>query len=272
MKKFYASILAAALLLYGQSAFAISVGTEASTYVGATVGSFLDYDSNSAGSSSAVSDMNNILPMVMASGFSYADFGTNRASSSTLASAFTGAGSYAGSVWNDEFTITGGSGVGTAWFGFSFDGTLYASGEAGSSYAFDVEYDYDDNTSIGTQTVVSLSGSATGGTATVDYTTTGSGLVWGSFDFYYDESFFISSTLNTSSWAGNYSGGGSSYSDFYTTAALSEIILPSGAGITSTSGTDYTGSQSTVPEPSTLLLLGAGIGGFAMIRRSFRRQ
>ncbi|MEK6531384.1 MAG: PEP-CTERM sorting domain-containing protein [Deltaproteobacteria bacterium] len=272
MKKLYFSLITAALLLYGQSASAVSVGTETYAGVSSTVGGSSDFDSSSTGSSSSVSDFNNIQPMVMASGFSYADFGTNRASSGTLGSTNTGAGAYSHSFWADEFVITGGSGIDTAWFGFSLDGTLSATGQAGSSYDFVVEYDYDDNTHIGTQSVVNTGADTSGGTIVVDYTSGGSGLLWGSFDFYYDESFFISSVLYTSSWAGSYSGGGSSYSDFYTTAALSEIILPTGSSLTATSGTDYTGSQSTVPEPSTLFLLGAGIGGFALIRRSFRRK
>ncbi|MBI5196004.1 MAG: PEP-CTERM sorting domain-containing protein, partial [Nitrospirae bacterium] len=58
------------------------------------------------------------------------------------------------------------------------------------------------------------------------------------------------------------SGGGSS--DFFNTAAIS-FNLPPGTWITSDGG--YTqGGQAPVPEPSTLLLLGSGIMGFAAMR------
>ncbi len=275
MKRFYLSAMASALLLFfGQNAFAASYsfGTEASIYAGvATTSPAMDYESNSAGSSSASGGVYDGANSVSANAISFADFGTNSASTDATGSTFSSAGAYASSSWVDEFIISGGSGVGTALFGFSLDGTLSATGQSGSGYTFVVEYDPADVTSIGTQPVVSIWDATSGGTITVDYTASGSGLLWGSFDFTYGESFFFNSYLNTSSWAGNYGGAGASYADFYSTAELSEIELPQGASLTSTSGTDYTGSQSTVPEPSTLLLLGAGIGGFAFIRRRLKR-
>ncbi|MBI5237033.1 MAG: PEP-CTERM sorting domain-containing protein, partial [Deltaproteobacteria bacterium] len=48
--------------------------------------------------------------------------------------------------------------------------------------------------------------------------------------------------------------------------------LPSGTSITSDGGYTQT-AQSSVPEPSTLLLLGSGMAGFAMTRiRKFRKK
>jgi len=155
------------------------------------------------------------------------------------------------SRWEDQLTLGGGTGQGTAIVNIAIDGSLSTAGvnpshQASASLQFiwgGVSMSWLDNArDCPTCPVIS------------DNATFVNGVLSAPFLFDYGTSYTIISEFVL---VGSFGGDGK----FGDTVTLT-IAVPDGAILTAASGTDYT----AVPEPATWLLLGTGLGGVLLTR------
>jgi hypothetical protein len=201
------------------------------------------------------------------------DYGINQATSGTTSNTLA----YAGSLWWDQYTISGGSGTGTAGFTAALDGSLASSGLAGAgvgyalvissslptSYSIDFSTLTATNTSTWLNTQLAAFEASTGAVVLASYV---DGVALGAdklinqsfagnFDFTYGTSFYIGAVLLTGA------GGNSGTSDFFNTATFNLGL----------SGGDTVVMASSVPEPGEWAMLLAGLGLIGL-RLKGRRQ
>lgn len=202
------------------------------------------------------------------------NYGVNQATSGTTSNVLA----YAGSLWWDQYTISGGTGSGSASFSAALDGSLASSGLAGagvgyalvisSSLPTSYNIDFSTLTALNTTTWLNTQLSAfeasTGATVLASYvdgvTSGGSKLInkaySGNFGFTYDTSFYIGAVLLTGA------GGNSGTADFFNTATF-------GIGL---NGGDTLTMASSVPEPGEWIMLLAGLGLMGLRLRGRRGQ
>lgn len=177
---------------------------------------------------------------------------------------------YAMSIWADDFTVTGGTGTGMLNLSVRINGTLTPnSGDAiyallASSSPFTTEdiadwLDGDIATRLNTQFLLEVEMDDTPDSPHATHT-----LPSGTHDvtyylnipFEYGTPFYLTSVLDIDG-----------VGDFYNSAHFG-ITVPTGATLQAASGAVYS-AAATVPEPSTWLLLGAGLAGLVGMRKRF---
>lgn len=201
------------------------------------------------------------------------NFGINQATSGTTANTLA----YAGSLWWDQYTISGGSGAGSASFSAALDGSLTSSGLAGAGVgyvlavsstlptSFDIDFStlnvLDTSNWLDSQLAAF---NTPGGANVLAYYVDGvSGndlkaideLYSGSFAFTYDTPFYIGAALLTGA------GGNSGTANFSHTATFN-IGLSAGDTL----------MVASVPEPGEWAMLLAGLGLIGLRLRARRRQ
>ena len=188
------------------------------------------------------------------------DYGTNQAASATSINTVA----YAGGLWWDQYTISGGSGAGTADFSALLHGTLSASGLAASGVGYllaisstlpsSFNIDFSSLTLTNTSTWLNdqLAALNPGGANPLAYyangalysSTTVNQAFSGQINFTYDTPFYIGAALLT------VAGGNTSTADFSNTATFNIAL----------SGGDTLTIASSVPEPGEWIMLLAGLG------------
>lgn len=231
----------------------------------------------------------------------WTDYGANHASASYTAGDGTSLASLGASLWFDQITINGGSGMGTAALNASLNGTadvgapdgaaayvlgtttvnpttLTSSTTSLNSLALPLSMDTSQITTVasyvvGTQGAATACASQLGATCPSFNQILGVGAgqaiqanLTGSFSFTYGQSFYLVGLLGT--------GVGQNFStaspatttfDFSNTGLLNQIVLPQGAILSDASGTIY--SVAAVPEPAEWLTLVAGLGLISLVAR-----
>lgn len=201
-------------------------------------------------------------------------YGVNQATSGTTSNTLA----YAGSLWWDQYTISGGSGTGSASFSAALDGGLGSSGLAGAGVGYvlaisstlptSFNIDFASltplNTSSWLDTQLAAFNTPSGANVLAYYVDGVSGtsnklidqLFAGNFGFTYDTPFYIGAALLTGA------GGDSGSANFFNTATFN-IALAAG---------DTLMVASSVPEPGEWAMLMAGLGLIGLRLRSRRRQ
>jgi len=216
----------------------------------------------------------NTLVSVSGSGYSASaqtDYGINQAASATSSNTVA----YAGGLWWDQYTISGGSGTGTADFSALLHGTLSASGLAASGVGYvlaisstlpsSFNIDFSSLTAANTSTWLTdqLAALNPGGAFPLAYyangalysSTTVNQAFNGQINFTYDTPFYIGAALLT------VAGGNASTADFSNTASFNITL---GAGNTLT-------MASSVPEPGAWIMLLVGLGMLVLRMPGSRR-
>jgi hypothetical protein len=217
------------------------------------------------------------LVSVSGSGYSASaqtDYGINQATSGTTSNTLA----YAGSLWWDQYTISGGAGTGSASFIANLNGSLASTGlsAAGVGYvlaissslptSFNIDFSTltPANTSSWLNNQLAAFNTQTGANVLAYYVDGVTGFssmavnqtYADSFSFTYDTPFYIGAALLTGA------GGNSGTANFFNTATLN---LTLGAGDTLT-------MASAVPEPGEWLMLLAGLGLVGLRLRGQHRQ
>lgn len=200
------------------------------------------------------------------------DYGINQATSGTTSNTLA----YAGSLWWDQYTISGGAGAGSASFSAALDGSLASSGLAGAGVGYvlaisstlpaSFNIDFSTLTALNTSSWLDtqLAAFNTGANVLAYYVDSVSGtsnkaideVFAGSFGFTYDTPFYIGAVLLTGA------GGNSGTANFFNTATFN-IALSAG---------DTLMVASSVPEPGEWAMLLAGLGLIGLRLRGRRRQ
>lgn len=200
-------------------------------------------------------------------------YGINQATSGTTSNTLA----YAGSLWWDQYTITGGTGPGSASFTAQLDGELWSTllSGAGVGYALVMSsslptgYNIDFSTLNATNTTTWLNTQLAAFSATtgaqvlashVDGVTLGADKLinqdfLGQINFNYGESFYIGAMLLTGA------GGNSGTSDFFNTATFN-LGLTEGDTLV----------VASVPEPGEWAMLLAGLGLIGLRLRARRNE
>ena len=205
----------------------------------------------------------------------FADFGVLKAKAESWGYPFpavSGINAIGRARFQDELTITGGSGTGSITLQMNVTGTNQAADDGSLDIYMDagwwslVGYKNADGSLGPTETVIDErfpNSGHDGMSVPINVTLTRA------IEFTYGEPFDLTLTLETTALTDAYfTGGLESHSiiNLYSTA-ITSFILPEGATLISTSGTEY----SLVPLPSALWLFGSGLISFAGLRRKFRK-
>lgn len=197
------------------------------------------------------------------------DYGINQASSSTK----PGAHAYAGSLWWDQYTISGGVGTGSTDFSAALAGNMSSAGSAGAAVGYvlmvstvvPAAFELDFSSLVASNTlgwvesqIGDLSAGSTVLASYVDGVFYGPDEAFaqayaGSFDFTYDSPFYIGALLITAA------GGSAGKAGIASTAVFTLAANPD----------DVVTVASAVPEPGQWSLLLAGLG---LVAWRVRRQ
>lgn len=216
------------------------------------------------------------LVSVTGSGYSASaqtDYGINQATSGTTSNTLA----YAGSLWWDQYTISGSTGTGSAGFSAILDGMLTSTGSSGAGVgyvlaisstlptSFDINFSSLNATNVESwlNTQLAAFNTPSGANLLAYYvdsvafvsSTTINETFSNTFSFEYDTPFYIGAALLTGA------GGNSGSANFFNTATFN---LDLGAG-------DTVIMASAVPEPGEWIMLLAGLGLIGM-RLKGRRE
>lgn len=191
----------------------------------------------------------------------YAEFGLNRVYAEGFGTLTDSGSAVATSVWQDQFTIFGGTGTGTATL------TITLSGRLINLTYFEYGLFCFNTCATPNGTIISTFGNnisfccpgPAGPTILVDLV--------GTLDFTYGVPFDLTGQLYAQAGAGGALYPSHAVADFTSTAILTGFDLPPGATLQSLSGTTYP----LVPEPAPLALLGIGLA-VPLIRARIRRE
>ncbi len=160
------------------------------------------------------------------------------------------------SYWQDEIIVTGWPGpIARVGFVFTISGSLSAPDDADASAAFSFTYDLNDDTCCSDEVSVGW----------VYPEQASEEEVFLIADVEVNTLVEVSMELVVTAVVGR-GDVGESTADFWSTAILTEVVLPEGATISATSGTDYM-APAVVPVPAALWLFGSALGLFGLMRQ-----
>jgi hypothetical protein len=197
---------------------------------------------------------------------------TNYGSNFVLSGVTPSAAAYATSIWFDQYTISGGTGSGTASFSAELQGEQFASTGylvgAAVSYHLVISTTPDWFNHQGGESALSLAHYVDEtGVSLVSYKAINE-FFSGSFSFTYDTPFYIGAEIYTKAHG---VGDSSEYIEFSEFSPYSYVVATAAFNLTLAAGDTLT-MASAVPEPGEWLMLLAGLGLIGLRLRGQRRQ